>query len=155
MGTVERLILPFYLTVKCTCIISCIFGHLTEPLPFGDVVEDSWPITSWISKTFLQLKGWHLKKQQDRGPLLVISGISGISFFMFFVTFFNWCETTTFRLRFFQRYTQFQIPLFPPFKVSNLFQVPSLKMRSSHSSYPSNLSQSSYSCKVSKPTQSS
>ena len=57
IGTVGRLILPFYLTVKFTCIISCIFGHLTEPLPFGDVVEDSWPITSWILKTFLQLKG--------------------------------------------------------------------------------------------------
>ena len=35
-------------------IISCISGHLTEPLPFGDVVEDSLPITSWISKAFLQ-----------------------------------------------------------------------------------------------------
>ena len=50
----ESNILPFYLTVKFTCIISCISGHLTELFPFGDVVEDSLPITSWISKTFLQ-----------------------------------------------------------------------------------------------------
>ena len=34
------------------CIISCISGHLTEPLPFGDVPEDSLPITSWISRRF-------------------------------------------------------------------------------------------------------
>ena len=53
---------PFYLTVKFTCIISSISGHLTEPLPFGDVPEDSLPITSRISETFLQLKGRHLKK---------------------------------------------------------------------------------------------
>ena len=83
IGTVGRLILPFYLTVKFTCIISCISGHLTEPLPLGDVAGDSLSITSWISKTFLQLKGWLLKKQRDRGPPLVISGISGISFFNF------------------------------------------------------------------------
>ena len=55
---------PFYLTVKFTCIISSISGHLTEPLPlnFGDVPEDSSPITSRISEMFLQLKGRHLKK---------------------------------------------------------------------------------------------
>ena len=57
IGTVGRLILPFYLTVKFTCIISCISGHLTEPLPLGDVAGDSLAITSWISKIFLQLKG--------------------------------------------------------------------------------------------------
>ena len=57
-----RVIHPFYLTVKFTCIISCISGHLTEPLPFGDVREDSLPITSRISETFLQLKGRYLKK---------------------------------------------------------------------------------------------
>ena len=27
-------------------------SHLTEPLPFGDVREDSLPITSWISRRF-------------------------------------------------------------------------------------------------------
>ena len=40
----------------------------------------------WISKTCLQVKGWHLKKKKDRGPPLVILGISGISFIIF-VTF--------------------------------------------------------------------
>ena len=39
------------------CIISCISGHLTEPLPFGDVPEDSLPITSWISRRFSAIKG--------------------------------------------------------------------------------------------------
>ena len=113
IGTVGRLILPFYLTVKFTCIISCISSHLTEPLPLGDVAGDSLAITSWISKTFLQLKGWLLKKQKDHGPPLVISGISGISFFLTSLT----VETTMFCLRFFQRYTQFQIPLFPSYQI--------------------------------------
>ena len=57
IGAVGRLILPFYLTVKFACIISCISGHLTGPLPLGVVLGDCLPITSWISKLFLQLKG--------------------------------------------------------------------------------------------------
>ena len=34
------------------CIISYISGHLIEPLPFGNDLEDSLPITSWISEHF-------------------------------------------------------------------------------------------------------
>ena len=50
--------------------------------------------------------------------------------------------------------TIFQIPLSPPFKVSNLFLAPpSSKIRSSHLYYSPNLFQSSYSSFLSKPSQ--
>ena len=46
--------LSFYLAVKfinsITSYISA--GHFTDPVPFGNVLEDSLPITSWISKHF-------------------------------------------------------------------------------------------------------
>ena len=128
-------------------IYLCYFLHLWlfNRTPFGGVVEDSLPITSWLSKTFLQWKWWHLKKQRDAGPPLVISGIVGISFFPFF-NFPPWYKTTTCCLEFF--HTTFQIPLSPPFKVSIL--RPSSKIRPSHLYYSSNLFQSSY---LFKPTQ--
>ena len=39
---------------------------LSRTVPFGDALErDCLPISSWISKTPLQLKGCHLNKQRD------------------------------------------------------------------------------------------
>ena len=77
------------------------FLHLwpfNRNVPFGDALEwDSLPIISWISKTFLQWKGCHLKKQRDCGASLVISGILGISFFLFLNL--NWYITTKFCLQ--------------------------------------------------------
>ena len=90
-----RVICPFYLTVKFTCIISCISGHLIEPLLFGDVPEDSLPITSWISKTFLQLKGIHLKKLE--GSWFPIGDFRHLRYqFSRFLNFLTLCKTTTF-----------------------------------------------------------
>ena len=43
-------------------------GLLTEPLPFGDVPEDSLPITSWISKTFSASEG--MTFQEARGIMV-------------------------------------------------------------------------------------
>ena len=68
IGTIGRLILPFYLTVKFTCIISCIFGHLTEPLPFGDVVEDSLPIDKLDIKSISSMKGMTSQEEEGLWP---------------------------------------------------------------------------------------
>ena len=57
-----------------------------------------------------------------------------------FLNFLSFYKTTTFCWEFFQRYTHFS----KSHKVSKLFQASSLKMRSSHSSYPSSFFQSSY-----------
>ena len=76
----------FYMKVNFTCIISCISDHLTEPLPFGDVVEDSLPIDKLDIKTFFSMKG--MTSQEAEGWLSPIGDFRHFRYKFFpFLTF--------------------------------------------------------------------
>ena len=61
-----NIILPFYLAVKfIDCITSYISaGHFTDPSPFGNILEDSLPMTSWISKHFFNSRENDIKSSR-------------------------------------------------------------------------------------------